>query len=55
MLRALAKQLASHGRRVFEGIVQKGGQGAKANPRNKDFARFGPEQVHDLCMKYSIQ
>lgn len=44
MLRALAKQLANQGRRVFEGIIQRGEQGVKANPRNKDVARFGPEQ-----------
>ena len=46
MLRTLAKQLANHGRRIFEGIIQRGEQGVKANPRNKDLGQFGPKQVH---------
>lgn len=45
MFKALAVKIARHGRKIFKGILNKGGEGGiRPNPRNNDaVARFGHE------------
>ncbi len=56
MFKAFAVQIARHGRKIFKGILKKGGEdGIRPNPRNNDVvARFGHEVCAFICIPFNL-